>query len=287
MKKIILFLCSLVLISCTAIDNSNVEITDLAGIDGLPVNTDYIKEDKEAQYELGYYYDISKKMDLAKKYYELASEQGHSEAQFRLGYIYYNEKKYDLAEKYWKLAGEQSDEKALGNLGLLYKEQGKMDLAKKYIKKSSDLGNAQSHANLGIIYENEGKYDLAEEYYELAIFNNYSEAKKLLSNLRKKQRKRIKSPSKFCMGRGSLEEEYITEEVFSTLRLLEFLERKKEFKAFSAYQGELTEYKEAIKHMLKNHLEDFSKNQIEVLQELYLYIDENLRKMKSIKEIEL
>ena len=80
--------------------------------------------DIEAQFKVGSAYDFGKgapsSKDKAKKYYQMAAEQGYAEAQNSLGSIYQEEKNYNQAKSWYELASEQNHPMATSSLGLLY-----------------------------------------------------------------------------------------------------------------------------------------------------------------------
>jgi len=116
--------------------------------------------DKEAQFKVGSAYDFGNgapsSKDKAKKYYQMAAEQGYAEAQNSLGSIYQEEKNYDEAKSWYELAFEQNHPMATTSLGLLYDlGLGVPQDRKKgfeFFSKAANLGHGRAMWNIANMY---------------------------------------------------------------------------------------------------------------------------------------
>jgi uncharacterized protein len=116
--------------------------------------------DKEAQFKVGSAYDSGNgapsSKDKAKKYYQMAAEQGYAEAQNSLGSIYQEEKNYVEAKSWYELASEQNHPMATTSLGLLYDlGLGVPQDRKKgfeFYSKAANLGHGRAMWNIANMY---------------------------------------------------------------------------------------------------------------------------------------
>ena len=80
--------------------------------------------DMEAQFRVGNIYDTGNgapsSREKAKKYYQMAAEQGYAEAQNSLGSMLQAEKNYVEAKSWYELAMAQNHSMATNSLGYLY-----------------------------------------------------------------------------------------------------------------------------------------------------------------------
>lgn len=116
--------------------------------------------DVEAQFNVGYAYDSGNgartSKDKAKKYYQMAAEQGYAEAQNSLGSIYQEEKNYIEAKSWYEQAFAQNHPMATNSLGHLYDlglgvEQDRNKGFELY-QKAADLGWAEAMWNIANMY---------------------------------------------------------------------------------------------------------------------------------------
>ena len=142
------------------------------------------KGNVDAMLSLAYYiYEISNKRDinLAKKWYEKAYNEGYEEAEEKLenlmnseeiykkGKFYFIQKDYEKSEKWYKMAADKGNVDAMFDLAYdIYEISNKRDinLAKKWYEKAANLGNIVAMNNLGVIYYKEGNNEKAKEWHK-------------------------------------------------------------------------------------------------------------------------
>ncbi|MDP3270355.1 tetratricopeptide repeat protein [Limnobacter sp.] len=116
--------------------------------------------DAMAQYKVGVAYDFGKgaprDVVKAKKWYELAANQGHAEAQNSLGSIFQEEKRYEEALLWFERASSQGHVTATNNLAYLYDfglgvQQDRRKGFEIY-SKAADLGSALAMWNIANMY---------------------------------------------------------------------------------------------------------------------------------------
>ncbi len=114
----------------------------------------------------GMYFDgleVSRDIQQAIKYYELAANQGIAEAYYNLGFIsedygsLFGHESYQEAIKYYKLAIDKGDSNAHYRLGSMYDKgigisQDYQEAIKHY-KIAAEQGNADAQINLGWMYD--------------------------------------------------------------------------------------------------------------------------------------
>ena len=149
--------------------------------------------DKNAQFEVGYYYDDGIKKDNGKvilkanivkavKWYTKAAKQGDVSAQDALGTTYSSGDReikvnYKKAIKWTKRAIKQGSSMSAYNLGTIYKDLGKLKKAFKYYQKSLTMGDVDTNFDLFLCY-----------YFGIGIKVNRKKAKKHLKKITKKTR---------------------------------------------------------------------------------------------------
>ena len=142
------------------------------------------KGNVDAMLSLAYdIYEISNKRDinLAKKWYEKAYNEGYEEAEEKLenlmnseeiykkGKFYFIQKDYEKSEKWYKMAAGKGNVDAMLSLAYdIYEISNKRDinLAKKWYEKAANLGNIVAMNNLGVIYYKEGNNEKAKEWHK-------------------------------------------------------------------------------------------------------------------------
>lgn len=148
---------------------------------------------RNAQYEIGYYYDDGLKKSNGKvivdaniikavKWYTKAAKQGEVSAQDALGTTYssgdreigVNLKK---AIKWTKKAIEQGSPTSAYNLGTIYRDLGNLEKAFKWYKKSVKMGDIEANFDLFLCY-----------YFGIGIEINRKKAKMHLKNITQKIR---------------------------------------------------------------------------------------------------
>jgi len=119
------------------------------------------KQDIDAQYLLGYRYEMGKTVNRSHKkainWYKKAANKNHLDAQYRIGVLYYKQKKYTKA-RYWlakRAKGGHADSqyyfaKTL-RYGLGTKEQ--TSLARKWFTKAAKQGHADAQYELGLQFQ--------------------------------------------------------------------------------------------------------------------------------------
>jgi len=153
------------------------------------------KEDIVAYFELGRRYKegrgITQDNKEAKKWFKMASEQGHATAQFELGLLYYNyDTNYKEAAKWFKMASEKGNAKAQFSLGYMYASgQGVTQdnkEAKKWFRMAAEQGEVNAQANLGGSYYEEQNYKEAVKWYKMAAEQGHAQAKTNLKLMQEK-----------------------------------------------------------------------------------------------------
>jgi tetratricopeptide (TPR) repeat protein len=114
------------------------------------------------------YYEESKDIDSAIKYYKMAIDSGYSNAMFNLAVLYYEESKdIDSAIKYYKMAINSGDSKAMHNLAILYyKEFQDIDSAIKYHKMAIDSGEKRAIKNYILVLLFSKQYTKALKFFD-------------------------------------------------------------------------------------------------------------------------
>ncbi len=158
----------------------------------------------EAQFELGTAYDtgfpVNPNRSLAKKWYSLAAENGHTEAQNSLGSIYQEEKAYTNALIWYEKAASENHALAINNLAYLYDLGLGVDSDKQkaftLYRKSADLGWAEAMINLALMY---GLGELGEkDFYHAYIW--CSRAQKYIEN----SSRNIEASAADCLAESAL-----------------------------------------------------------------------------------
>lgn len=151
---------------------------------------------------LGFYYDIKKDVDNAKKYYEMASELGNIDGIRNLGNFYYYKEDYDEAEEQYNKGIELGDKYAVSNMGVLYYcKYNNIDMAIKYWEMAIKLGDIVSMFNMGVLYETINDIDKAEINYKIASDLGYNKAMCSLGNIHKKRGKYDEAIRHYKMSR--------------------------------------------------------------------------------------
>jgi len=129
------------------------------------------KENVDATYNLGRYYECFENHELMKVYYLLAIEKNHVGAMNKLGLYYQKIQNYELMKKYYLMAIEQENVYAMNILGCYYgKIEKNYDLLKKYLLLAVEKEYVIAMNNLGHYYKyTEKNYELMKKYYLLAI----------------------------------------------------------------------------------------------------------------------
>ncbi|WP_427042536.1 tetratricopeptide repeat protein [Fusobacterium sp. SB021] len=223
------------------------------------------EEEIEGLFELGIFYSIEDKLNLAEYCFKEMADKGDSNFQNALANVYRKQFDFKLAEKYYKLSVSQGNIKAVNNLGSLYYFAGKYDLVidllkevkttraylilgKTYYQKN-DFSNSKQYLEpitkeygeacflLGEIYREQGQMDLAKKYYKLgANEKDDIECQKRLYVIYRDKKDSILEEKylKLLIGNGELRfrnllaEKYIKEKQYQkAINLLEIFEEEK------------------------------------------------------------
>ena len=152
----------------------------------------------QARCRLGYLYlngsGVTKDIEEAKKWYEMAAEQKHAEAEYYLAYLYETEvtdmdkeadpKDSEKVLEYYKRAAEHGYAPAQVIIGKRYLESDDISTvieeAKKWILKAAEQENAEAEYLLAKMYEDGTGFDKddikAAQYYRLSAEHGYGEA---------------------------------------------------------------------------------------------------------------
>ncbi|SDP69641.1 tetratricopeptide repeat protein [Selenomonas ruminantium] len=136
----------------------------------------------DAMFDIGYYYeDAENNTDLAKHWYENASQAGDTAALVRLGHIYKHEEDYKHAERYYKKAADSNNEYGMYYLGWFY-ECYKDDnvSASSWYTKAAELGHDGAMTGLGRYYREQEDYNSAMDWFKKAAQKGNAEAKNLI-----------------------------------------------------------------------------------------------------------
>lgn len=143
-----------------------------------------------------YYASIMIDFEKAKKYFILASEQGHSNANVNLGSLYCNIDDHAIAYKYYTKVFDNPY--ALHQLGHLFSQMDddiynthyyniyntdKYATAEKYFNDSIKLKYYDSYIDLALLYKSVKNYDKALETAKLAIEKNISSAYSIIASI--------------------------------------------------------------------------------------------------------
>lgn len=127
--------------------NKSIELGSVAGYNTLGIC--YLK---------GINKDNKKDIELAKKYFLIASEHGYAYAFNNLGKIYENEGKEETALKYYLVSADLNESWALNKVGEYYREKGDLKRAFIYYSKSIECPINERYKY--------AYYNLAKYYYE-------------------------------------------------------------------------------------------------------------------------
>jgi hypothetical protein len=121
-----------------------------------------------AQWLKGFRSDIVEQdFDSAKRWYNLAAEQGFALAQNSLGVLYEDDRElqFDVAEYYYEQASLQGHALAQYNLAMLHDETD-FDIMKQHLEQAAAQGHASSLYFLGRLYLDS---DLVQQNYKTAV----------------------------------------------------------------------------------------------------------------------
>lgn len=128
------------------------------------------KNDPNALFALGEYYEQKKDRDNAFKYYLKAAEQDHAGAHNNVGIIYCLQGDVEKAKEHLHRAADVHHiVPAILNLALLYDSQKDRETTKKYLHLAADSHDV-AHAQflLGLMYAQDGNLDLTKKYWHRA-----------------------------------------------------------------------------------------------------------------------
>jgi tetratricopeptide (TPR) repeat protein len=128
------------------------------------------KNNPDALFALGEYYEQKKDRENAFNYYLKAAEQDHAGAHNNIGIIYCLQGNIEKAKEHLHRAADVHNiVPAILNLALLYDSQKDRETTKKYLHLAADSHDV-AHAQflLGLMYTQEGNLDLTKKYWHRA-----------------------------------------------------------------------------------------------------------------------
>ena len=138
---------------------------------------------------------VTRDLDQARLWLELASMQGDRTAQFELGNMYYHgvgvRQDYLNAREWWLESAISGNDEAQQKLGYMYSEgigvERDFNKAKSWYTKAADLGNAEAQTLLGSLYHEGNRikpdYTEAVKWYQLAAEQGHPHAQYTLGIL--------------------------------------------------------------------------------------------------------